>query len=106
MRNVCLYCKTEFTPLSVTQKYCSRSCGDKYRRRHKGEILNPSVTFNCSQCGRTVVTEEGNQDMRSRFCSASCERKFWRHPHWENPAARINFRSVEEYAGYERRTNA
>lgn len=102
----CLCCGIDFASLSVTQKYCSSSCGKKYRRNHKGENLNPSVTFNCSQCGKTVVTEDGSGDMRSRFCSASCEKKFWRHPHWENPSARTNFHSVEEYANYERRTNA
>ena len=34
-----------------------------------------------------------------------CEKKYWRHPHWENPSTRINFHSVEEYASYERITN-
>lgn len=101
----CLNCGEEYVQLSVTQKYCSSSCGNKYRRKHKGEILNPSVTFSCSQCGKSVVTEEGNGDMRSRFCSASCEKKFWRHPHWETPSCRNNFRNIEEYEYYERRTN-
>lgn len=49
--------------------------------------------------------EAGAGDMRTRFCSAECERKFWKHPHWENPSERINFRSLEEYIGYERRAN-
>lgn len=101
----CLYCGVDFTALTVTQKYCSRLCGARYRRKHKGENLNPSVTFNCSQCGKIVVTEEGSNDRRSRFCSETCEKKFWRHPHWENPTTRINFHSMEEYASYEKRTN-
>lgn len=102
----CLNCGEKYTELSVTQKYCCEKCGDQYRRRNKGKLLYPSITFNCSQCGKEVTTEEGSKDMRTRFCSASCEKKFWRHPHWENPTARTNFHSMEEYASYERRTNA
>lgn len=102
----CLNCGQNFIPRSVTQKYCCEKCGNKYRRNNKGKMIYPSIIFSCSQCGKTVVTEEGSGDMRTRFCSASCEKKFWKHPHWENPSTRINFRSVAEYASYERRTNA
>lgn len=101
----CLECGIEFNARYVNQKYCSISCGDKYRRKNKGKIKYPSITFSCSQCGKTVVTEEGSGDMRTRFCCASCERKFWKHPHWENPSTRTNFHSIAEYASYERRTN-
>ncbi len=101
----CLNCGEQFTPLTVIQKYCCKECGNEYRRKHKDEELWPSVTFECAECGRTVVTEGGSKDMRSRFCCRSCERKFWRHPHWDNPSTRINFRSMEEYASWERRTN-
>lgn len=104
-KNCCPECKEEFTPMTVVQIYCSRQCGERYRRRNKGKIKYPSVTFACSQCGKTVVTEEGSKDKRTRFCSASCEKKYWRHPHWENPSTRINFRSLEEYERYEQRTN-
>lgn len=102
----CLNCNAEYVQLSVTQKYCCARCGNQYRRKNKGKLTYPSITFNCSQCGRTVVTEEGSGDRRTRFCSSVCEKKFWRHPIWENPSTRINFRSIEEYARYERRTNA
>lgn len=102
----CPECGEEFEPLTVVQKYCSLVCGNRYRRKNKEKIKYPSITFSCSQCGKTVVTEEGSGDMRTRFCSASCEKKFWRHPHFENPSTRMNFHSVEEYASYERRTNA
>lgn len=101
----CLECGNSFVALSVTQKYCSARCGKIYRQKHSNEELWPSVTFNCSQCGKQVTTEAGSKDMRSRFCCASCEKKFWRHPPWENPSTRINFRSAKEYASYERRTN-
>ena len=65
----------------------------------------PSIEFECSQCGRKVVTVGGTRDKRTRFCSSQCEKKYWRHPPWENDKSRINFRSVDEYARYERRTN-
>lgn len=99
----CLYCGEEFTPLSVNQLYCSRSCGNKYRRRNEPPGY-PSIQFNCSQCGRTVVTD-GVKDQRTRFCSAQCEKRFWRHPPHESESNRINFRSIDDYARYERRTN-
>jgi DNA-directed RNA polymerase subunit RPC12/RpoP/endogenous inhibitor of DNA gyrase (YacG/DUF329 family) len=101
----CLNCGTEFTALSINQKYCCTTCGARYRWKNRGKLLYPSVTFSCSHCGKTVVTESGSGDMRTRFCSAVCEKKFWRHPHWENTSNRINFRSADEYASYERRTN-
>lgn len=103
--NKCLECGKNFTPLSVNQIYCCKQCGDKYRRKNKGKIKYPSITFSCSQCGKVVVTDNGSSDKRTRFCSASCEKKFWRHPHWENPSTRINFRSIKEYESYESRTN-
>lgn len=105
MQERCLECGNFFTPLSVNQIYCSKKCGKAYRKKNRGKIQYPSVTFRCSQCGKTVVTEEGSHDKRTRFCSASCEKKFWRHPHWENPSTRINFHSIKEYETYERRTN-
>lgn len=102
----CLECRENFTPLSVTQKYCSLKCGAKYRWKNRGKIKYPSITFSCRQCGHTVVTEDGSRDRRTDFCCASCEKKFWRRPPWENTTGNINFHDVKEYANYERRTNA
>jgi DNA-directed RNA polymerase subunit RPC12/RpoP len=101
----CLNCGDEFTALSVNQKYCCIPCGVRYRKKNRGKIEYPSISFECSQCGKIVITESGSGDMRTRFCCASCEKKFWRHPHWENPSVNIQFHSVGEYASYERRTN-
>lgn len=101
----CLYCNEEFTPLTVMQKYCSAECGTRYRRENKGKSINPSISFSCAQCGKAVVTEEGSRDRRQRFCCRQCERKFWKHPHWDNPSTMKNFHSAEEYLSYERRTN-
>lgn len=35
-------------------------------------------TFECPRCG-DVVTVTERSDRRMRFCSAYCEREFWRH---------------------------
>lgn len=99
----CLQCGTSFTPLSVNQLYCSETCGDRYRRRH-GAPGFPSIQFDCAYCGRTVVTD-GVKDKRTRFCCEQCERKYWRHPPHERKSSRMNFRSFDEYARYERKTN-
>lgn len=101
----CKYCGKEFTALTHNAKYCSSSCGDKYRYRHDVQKENPSITFTCAWCGKTVVTEAGTKDMRTRFCSPECEKKWWRHPPYEHESARINYRSINEYASWERRTN-
>lgn len=99
----CRQCGTEFTPLSVNQKFCSASCGAKWRYRHGADPV-PSVTFRCAKCGKLVVTD-GISDRRTRFCSQSCEKRWWRHPPYEHESSRTNFRSVAEYASWERRTN-
>lgn len=102
---ICLECGIRFMPKTVVQKYCSSKCGNRYRKKYRSEMKYPSIIFQCSQCGRTVITEGGTGDMRTKFCSAVCEKKFWRHPPWENTSSRINFRSTEEYASYEQHTN-
>jgi hypothetical protein len=98
----CLNCNEEFTPLSVTQMYCCRKCGDTYRRTHDIKALHPSITFSCSCCGKTVVTEEG-KDMRTRFCSETCEKKYWKHP--IKKSALRNFSSLSQYKAYESWSN-
>lgn len=87
---ICKQCGKVFMPLSVNQKYCSAYCGNKYRRLHDVSLENPSITFSCSQCGKVVVTEAGTRDKRTRFCSHSCEKKYWRHPHWERKGTLTN----------------
>ena len=98
----CRQCEKEFVP-SQNQLFCSVRCRAKYNRE-KGSAGYPSITFNCSKCGRVVVTE-GKGDKRTRFCSRQCEKKYWRHPPHDCPATRTNFRSIEEYASWERKTN-
>lgn len=101
----CLNCNEEFVALSIIQKYCCSKCGVAYRKNHDIKKEYPSITFACAKCGKMVVTEGTQKDKRMRFCSNVCEKKFWRHPPWENPTNRVNFRSMEEYLSWERRTN-
>ncbi|MCD7882511.1 MAG: hypothetical protein LUI87_02215 [Lachnospiraceae bacterium] len=105
----CPNCGKEFTALTVIQKYCSTKCGYQYRKIHPPEY--PSITFDCANCGKKVVTD-GIRDKRSRFCCAECEKKYWKHRPWDETnkrrdsgSARMQFHSVEEYASWERRTN-
>lgn len=105
MNKVCLQCGAPLSGASVNQLYCCSKCGVQYRKTHNTSKNYPKITFNCSQCGKEVTTSGDSTDRRTRFCCQSCEKKYWRHPHWENPSTRINFRSIAEYASYERRTN-
>lgn len=98
----CPNCGKEFAERTVVQKFCSTRCGNQYRRRYKPTY--PSITFRCAKCGRAVETD-GVKDKRTRFCCQECEKKYWRHPPYDNPTCRTNFHSVAEYASWERRTN-
>lgn len=100
---ICLECGVKFVPLTVMQKYCCRQCGNRYRQKHN--VVSPSIIFDCAFCGKTVVTENGTGDRRTRFCSAICEKKYWRHPPFENETSRTNFRSFQEYVNWEKKTN-
>lgn len=107
---LCLICGNEFTPRTVTQKYCSAKC--RQEAHIKGKTAWMTIEFVCAECGKTVVTEgrkaNGRPDMRTKFCCHSCEKKYWRHHYKqdrEQADRNINFRSVRAYISYERRTN-
>lgn len=81
----CRYCGGAFTIRTVTQKFCCKTCRDRYFDRLRREGIREervSITFRCANpsCGRVVVTETDRPDMRTRFCCAQCEKKYWRHP--------------------------
>ena len=101
----CKQCGREFPQMTVVQKYCSSACGAKYRRTHDMKAEYPSISFRCAKCGRMVVTDGTSQDKRTRFCSAECEKNWWRHPPYEHDHKNQNFRSIAAYASWERRTN-
>lgn len=102
--NRCVNCGVCKLP-GVTTVLCD-ACRERKRakRREKYEfVIYPQITFTCAKCGITVATETDRLDKRTRFCSALCERRYWRHPPKESMLR--NFHSMEEYAGYERLTN-
>lgn len=80
----CPVCGKEFEAGRITQKYCSAYCR-RYAHRHgvnnhgrssrKKEALR---TFRCLKCGRLVRVTEST-DRRTKFCSAHCERLYWKH---------------------------
>lgn len=101
----CPQCGKEFEPKTVVQKYCSKACAQKYCRTHDMDAEYPSITFQCATCGKTVVTEGGTRDKRTRFCCQSCEKKFWKKPPWDYLTGKTNWHSADEYLRWEQRTN-
>ena len=112
----CAICGKEFERSADYQIYCSTTCQNKarwQRKRYLGgtkpSTLRDSIEFECTNCGKHVVTDPDAYDKRSRFCSARCEKQYWRHKYLldqRGMSSRTNFHSIEEYAAYERRTNA
>lgn len=100
---ICPECGKPFQQKTVTQKYCSKKCGNRYRKKHGVEWV--SITFRCAKCGRRVETDPKARDMRTRFCSAECEKKYWRHPPHEQKGYRQTYRSLREMEACERKTN-
>lgn len=92
----CPECCKEFTPQAVNQLYCSARCGNNYRRKHPDEKHFPPISFRCSFCGKAVLTD-GDKDKRTRFCSESCEKKYWRHPPTEHSALRTEPERLAEW---------
>ena len=86
-KKVCKYCKKIFTPNStnsgVFQKYCSRACSrsDYYENgtKHREDFQANEVIreFYCRHCGKRVYVVD-KKDHRSTYCSAQCERAYWR----------------------------
>ena len=101
----CLYCKQEFMPMAVNQKFCSKSCGQKYRYHFGVKKHYPVIRFNCSCCGKTVETAGDTSDKRTRFCSRECEKKYWKHPHWERKGSMTTYQSERQYKIYEKSSN-
>ncbi|WP_300626350.1 hypothetical protein [uncultured Megasphaera sp.] len=81
---ICPVCGKEFEADRITQKYCSNYCR-RYAHRHgvndhgrssrKKEALR---AFHCLKCGKLVRVTEAT-DRRTKFCSAHCERLYWKH---------------------------
>ncbi|WP_276837095.1 hypothetical protein [Megasphaera stantonii] len=81
---VCPICGKEFLADRATQKYCSSYCR-RYAHRHgaNNHVRPPKDaealrSFHCIKCGRLVRVTEPT-DRRTKFCSAHCERLYWKH---------------------------
>ena len=93
---ICPVCGKEFEADRITQKYCSNYCR-RYAHRHgvndhgrssrKKEALR---AFHCLKCGKLVRVTEAT-DRRTKFCSAHCERLYWKHS--ENTACQAVVRT-------------
>lgn len=75
----CLYCNSEFTPLSTTQKYCCLWCGTRYREMIDIKTEYPVRTFICRHCGKQVTTDGTSKDRRIKFCSKKCTKNYHKH---------------------------
>lgn len=104
--NICYNCgkPIKANHYATHQKFCCVECRNQYHKENKDTSYFTPFFFECSQCGKRVeITDE--KDRRTRFCCASCEKKYWRHPPYEQETSRTNFHSVQEYLSWERRTN-
>lgn len=80
----CINCGKELQGLQ--KKFCSRICTKQYYKNHDVEhhdSLQKEIhvlrEFNCRQCCKTVFVSDP-KDRRTIFCSATCEKKYWKHP--------------------------
>lgn len=86
MRN-CEYCGTTLPADAAPRKrFCSAECErrsyyegrrDKDHAREEAEEGIPLREFSCEQCGHWVRVMS-KSDRRFRFCSAKCEKEFWK----------------------------
>lgn len=80
----CPVCGTFFLADRSTQRYCSAACRKKDYRKHSRHDGAPPESapvlrsFQCRKCGKTVAVTDP-RDMRSKFCSAHCEKLYWKH---------------------------
>ena len=133
-RKSCAICGKKFNTSSRGNRYCSVECmrrrfdaerldfsvDDRLYTSAELSELAPSariglrVACGNGRCRRVFVIgdrEDGKPDKRTRFCCAACEKQYWRdvtrHPaKASNGAPMQGFRTMQEYASYERRTNA
>lgn len=81
--HICPYCKKSFRKEHSGQKYCCRNCCKKYHKKvNKIYPVTDTVLrkFFCKMCG-TLVIVCNKKDRRTKFCSTTCVRKWFRHYH-------------------------
>ncbi len=77
----CLMCGAEFEKRTVYHRYCSERCRNRAHQRglkpqHTRAAFVP-YDFHCRNCGDHVIVTDPD-DHRSVYCSAVCEREYWR----------------------------
>lgn len=83
-QKICPACGKAFTARRSDQRFCCPKCR-RWGNRH-GLAVRPEVMegapvvrrFNCARCGALVIVHD-MRDRRTRFCSAHCERLYWKH---------------------------
>ena len=102
---ICPMCGVEFIAPTPNRVFCTLKCGHTYYKRY-GKHGFPVKRFICDLpgCGKEIVTN-GDDDQRYRFCCIEHAQKFWRDLPRNSPYKNQRWRSIEEYASWERRTN-
>ena len=112
--NRCAWCGKPFQRNTDYQIFCSHACGDRSRNARNAKkidyyarALRDSLTFECANCGKSVTTTPEDGDKRSKFCSAQCEKTYWKYKYKldQKFPSRQNFHSFNHYANYEKYTN-
>ncbi len=81
----CAVCGKKFTPIHITQRYCSCTCR-RYANHHgindkrvEDSLHAPVIReFTCLRCGKRVRVTN-SRDCRTKFCSQHCEKLYWKH---------------------------
>lgn len=93
----CLFCIKPFKQLNISQKFCSPSCGNKYRNPPKPRKPKKTITpkpvkpldfspkphcqvffKKCNLCDISYTSDKGNQ----KYCSIRCFRRYYNNiPH-------------------------
>lgn len=102
---ICPMCGVEFIAPTPNRVYCSPRCASHYYRMY-GKHGYPVKRFTCDLpgCDKEIVTN-GDDDRRYRFCCIEHAHKFWIDPPRNSPYKNQKWRSISEYASWERRTN-
>lgn len=71
VKRICPNCQCEY---ETSDSFCSDECYHEWRS--KQGLKRPPNRFYCAKCGKFV----DDSGMKTRFCSARCERLYYKHP--------------------------
>lgn len=77
----CLMCGMTFEKRTSYHRYCSDACRNKaqtrgLKRQHATAAFS-AYEFDCRNCGDHIIVMDPD-DHRSVYCSATCEKAYWR----------------------------